>query len=480
MKKTLIALSFACAGALAFADNPQYNDAWFSGIGAGASITETAVDLKATNGLWSGLTVDNASVANGALVLDLDETDKGVAEEATFKVADTAKEEAKDAFPVQGLVVRGVFTPIAEDDLLTGKAMAAKNAKVGFAIVNVGNETDSYKYYAWVGDGSAAETESASAITDWVDLGTANKVTTAKTIVIGLEYESESVTAVFAVGAGDLQDLEKATPLRDDGLKLTGSALSKALDDKVIASVSCMGSGTLNALQGIYQYVVAEVDGVKYETVDAAVKAAEKSTDGTVTVVRNLKENDTVAAANGVTIKAGTGVTLSTEKVTTTDTSKEVVEVNGVVTVRTTKDILDAVMVGTAPKSLTAGAQEADAKVANFRDFLNKHCGTAYRKANTTSAEIKNALESVKSGRTLWQSYALGVEPDATLKLTQVAKDTAKDGITLKFPGTPSGDFTIKYKVTDGTEAGTMTVTDATAVKVPLKTGHYAVTISFE
>ena len=473
MKKTLIALSFVCAGALAFADNPQYNDSWFSGIGTDA----TAIDaLKATNGSWSGLTVDNACVESGALVLDLDETDEGVAEEATFTVSDAAKVEAKDAFPVQSVVVSGVFTPIAAEDLLTGKAMAAKNAKVGFAIVNVGGETDTYKYYAWVGAASTAE--DASAIDDWVALGDVADEKAAKTIVIDLDYSTaDAVTAKFAVGT----DEAAATTLKEGGVALTGAALTTALADKVIASVSCTGSGTLSALQGKYQYAVAEVDGVKYATVDAAVKAAAESEDGTVTVVRNLKEGETVAAANGVTSKAGDDVTLSTDKVTSSDTSKEVVEANGVVTVQTKKNILDEVKVGTASKSLTAGSQETDEKVAKFRDFLNKHCGKAYRQANTTAEDIKEALEVVESGRVLWQSYALGVEPKAALKLTQVTKDDARDGITLALPNVASsGDFTISYTVTDGTAEGTKTVTDATAVKVPLKTGHYKVTVSFE
>lgn len=471
MKKTLIALSFVCAGALAFADNPQYNDSWFSGIGTGATITETAADLKATGGSWTGIPLDgNANIgANGALELDLDAD-----AEATFTV--TAEEKAESL--VQRIVVSGVFTPIAAEDLLNGTAMAEKKkAKVGFAVVNVGGDSDSYKYYAWVGKASTAE--DASAIGDWEDLGTATDVTTAKTIVIDLDYSTaDAVTAKFAVG----NDEATAETLKEGGVALKGAALDKARTDKVIASVSCTGSGTLSALQGKYQYAVAEVDGVKYATVEKAVAAAEASTNGTVTVIRNLQGDDKVAAANGVTIKAGTGVTLSKDKVTSSDTSKEVVEENGVVTVRTTKTILDAVTVGTVAKSLTAGSQEADEKVANFRKFLNDYCGKAYRQANTTAEAIKKALngENEKSGRTLWQSYALGVEPDAALKLTQVAKVVETDGITLKFPGTPTDDFTIKYTVEPADGSPSVTSTEKGVVKVPLKTGHYKVKISFE
>lgn len=470
MKKTLIALSFACAGALAFADKAQYNDSWFSGIGTGATITETAVDLKATGGSWSGLTADNASVESGALVLDLDVTDEDEAEEATFTVSDKSSATAADAFPVQRIVVSGVFTPIAAEDLLNGTAMAGKKAKVGFAVVNVGGESDSYKYYAWVG--GASEAESASAIDDWVALGDVDDEKAAKTIVIDLDYSTaDAVTAKFAVG----DDEATAATLKEGGVALTGAALTTALADKVIASVSCTGSGTLSALQGKYQYAVAEVDGVKYATVEGAIAAAATSTDGTVTVIRDLQDGDTVAAANGVTIKAGDGVTLAEGKVSTSDTSKEVKVVDGVVTVQTTKDILNAVEVGTAKKTNLAETNEA-----KFRDFLNKHCGKAYRQANATPEAIKAALEEKKSGRTLWQSYALGVEPDAALKLTQVEADTDPHGITLKFPGTPSGDFTIKYTVATADGSTSATSTAKGVVKVPLATGHYKVTVSFE
>ena len=474
MKKTLIALSFVCAGALAFADNPQYNDSWFSGIGTGATITDTAVDLKETNGSWSGLTVENASVKDGALELDLDVSDEGEAEEATFTVTDKAS--ATEAYPVQRIVVSGVFTPIAAEDLLSGTAMAAKDAKVGFAIVNVCGETDTYKYYAWVGKASTAE--DASAIADWEDLGAADDVTTAKTIVIGLDYSNSNadvVTATFAVGA----DEAEAKTLKEGGVALMDAALEKAKTDKVIASVSCTGSGTLSALQGKYQYAVAEVDGVKYETVEDAIAAAAKSKDGTVTVIRDLQDGDTVAAANGVTIKTGDGVTLSEDKVSTSDTTKEVKVVNGAVTVQTKTDILNAIEVGTAKKTNLAKTNEA-----KFRDFLNKHCGTAYRAAGTTpeamTADIQAALaeKDSTSQRALWQSYALGVEPDAALKLTQVESDADPDGITLKFPGTPTDDFTIKYTVTYGSTSATST--EKGVVKVPLAKGHYKVTVSFE
>ena len=465
-------MSFACAGALAFADKEQFNSSWFSGIN-----NATAIDaLGAQNGVWN-LTVDsNASVnKDGALELDLDAD-----EEATFKVADTASAKAAGTLPAQGIVVRGVFTPIAEEDLLKGKAMAEKHAKVGFAIVNVG--TDTYKYYAWVGGGSEAETESASetestsAIGDWVCLGNATAVTTAKTIVIDLEYESESVTAAFAVGAGNLENLEEATPLTkdngDDCLPLEGSALSKALADKVIASVSCMGSGTLNELKGLYQYAVAEVNGTLYGTVEDAVVAA-RQTGATVTLVREAEGSVTVAGV--VTIdpngKGAPTVTVDAEQ----DNSKEAVtdEKTHIVTVQTKTAILQGVTVGTAGKGLMANQ-------AGFRAFLNQHCKVAYTQANTTANAIKTALETPNetSGRKLWQSYALGVEPDAAVTPQQVAQDTDADNITLALPVNPTGDFTVKCAV--GNETPQTLTGQAPTFKVPMTTGRYQVKVSFE
>lgn len=468
MKKTLIALSFVCAGALAFADNPQYNSGWFSGIGTGATSIEA---LGASNGTWSGLTADNASVADGALVLDLDKPDAGEAEEATFAVADTASAMAADAFPVQRIVVSGVFTPIAAEDLLKGTVMSSKKAKVGFAIVNVGGEADSYKYYAWVG--GVSEAESASAIDDWVVLGDVADEKKAQTIVIDLDYSTaNAVTAKFAVG----DDEATAATLKEGGVALTGSALSKAKEDKVIASVSCTGSGTLSALQGKYQYAVAEVDGVKYETVDAAVKAAQ-GTGATVQLVRAAEGS--VSVAGDVTIDAnGKG----TPTVTKNDETKEFASgtAEGVVTVQTKAAILEKIAVG--PVSKTSNLMKDEAK---FRTFLNKHC-SAYRAAGTTAeamtADIQATLNGVDSTskRTLWQSYALGVEPDDTLKLAQVESVRDPQGITLKFPGTPSGDFTIKYTVTSADDKTSATSTEKGVVKVPLATGRYKVTVSFE
>ena len=109
MKKLAIALSFACAGALAFADSAQWNTtAWITGIGANA----TAVDaLDATGGTWSGITSDNAAFADSTLTIET---------ESEVKFTVSADTTAKTA---QKITVKGVFTPCSASDLSLGSAL---------------------------------------------------------------------------------------------------------------------------------------------------------------------------------------------------------------------------------------------------------------------------------------------------------------------------------------------------------------------
>lgn len=482
MKKTLIALSFVCAGALAFADNPQYNDSWFSGIGTGATITEAAFDLKATGGSWSGLTVDNACVESGALVLDLDKTDEGVAEEATFTVSDTAKGEAADAFPVQRIVVSGVFTPIAAEDLLNGTAMAAKKAKVGFAVVNVGGETDSYKYYAWVG--GASEAESASAIDDWEELGVATDVTTAKTIVIDLDYSAANVvTAKFAVGA----DEAAATTL-------TGAALTTALADKVIASVSCTGSGTLNALSGAYQYAVAEAEGRKFGTAGEAIAAAQgEGGSGNVILRRNV--NGEVSVSGWLRLHYDSSVSGRNENI---QENFKVAEGSAQTTCKSNGGselvdnwmykewvLPDDVLLNVKINGQQIGGGTFGGSLnSDFRDWLLKNCPT-YRDATADASAIQDALvKGGTNGYLLWQSFVMGVDAGETVKLAPAATDE-DDGIYLTLLNTiKESPFASKITYTiskNGGEPSTATsigTRSSPVVKIPLDTGRYSVSFT--
>ena len=435
MKKTLIALSFACASALAFADKEQFNSSWFSGIGTGATSIEA---LGASNGTWSGLTADNASVAAGALVLDLDKPDEGEAEEATFTI--DAEGETGTA---QTLSVTGVFNPISAGDLLAGTEMNRKNAQVGFAVVGVkaGEGAMTYKYYAWVG-----KTDGATAAADWEELsklGTVADPAAQTALTIELNYwNAGEMTATFKIGN------------KSD----TKTLASEAAQNKKIASVSCTGSGTLNALSGAYQYAVAKVvqNGVetKYPTYDKAIEAG-----ATDTTLVGLK-----AAVGDVTTKVS-------------DMTKEIGrDSEGKVVIQTATSVLEGVRVG----EVNGGAGKALAVNETLRTFLSKNCKDAYTKAGVQTMDIKNALVVTNSAtqRPLWQSYVLGVEPDAVVKPQQVAQDTDKDNITLSLPIKPTRDFTVTCAVGNGA-AQTLTGQPPT-FKVPMATGRYAVKITLE
>lgn len=448
MKKPLIALSFAVASALALADSAQNNEGWFKGIGDGATSTN---DMKATNGSWQFPATEGCATVNesGALVLALDEDDEGTAEEATFKITDEG-----ETGTAQTLSVTGVFNPISAEDLLAGTKMVEKKAQVGFAVVGVESEgAMAYTYYAWVG-----ATDGATAAADWAELselGTVADPEASTALTIELNYwDANKMTATFKIG--DKSAMKTLT--------------SAAAQNKKIASVSCTGSGTLSALNGAYQYAVAEADGKKYPTVEAAVASGAsevkllKAAVGTVTVSGccvtidpNGKDRPTVAVDEAA----------DNSKEATTDTE------TGRVTVQTKKTILEGVKVGTAGKGLMANE-------AGFRAFLNKHCKAAYTQANTDATPIKTALDAQKgtSGRTLWQSYALGVEPEAAVTPKQVARDTDEKNITLALPVKPTGDFTVTCAVGNG--AAQELTGEAPTFKVPMTTGHYPVKVSFE
>lgn len=463
MKKPLIALSIVCASALALADIEQWQSNWFAGIGTGVT---SISDLKPKNGSWSALTEGTAEITtDGALELDLDS-----GTEATFTVTEG---KAEDTETLQRLTVTGVFTPIAADELLTDTNMAEKGAQVGFAVVSETTETTSdaddtttsttaYKYYAWVG---AASTEvSASSKVGWVELGAANAADATTELTIDLAYWTDEVTATFTIKVGNTKvGLETST------LTLKGSAKTAAAN-KTIASVSCTGSGKLTAVNGEVQLGVASVGGRKYGTVDEAIGAAGGAS---VSVSRT---------PNGAITKYDEDTT----KLTPKDSSKEFIATGSgseytITGTQTKTEILEEITF--------AGKSEQKNLMKNqpaFREFLAAHSKN-YSAANTDADKIKADLkEPGDNDLPLWQSYALGIDPAASVKpeLAKADKDDTAN-IILTIPAlvpssgsganTGSGDFTITYKV------GTDEVTDLSAITIPMTdTTTYPITISFE
>ena len=494
MKKLTLALSIACAGALAFADTEQWQTSWFTGIGSDVT---AVTDLKATNGSWGNLTTDNAEIADNALVLDLDSDD-----EATFTVANAA-EDSKTA---QKISVTGVFTPIASSELPSADDMGSsgKNAQLGFAVVATtttsadddSSTTTTYSYQAWVGG------------SDWVMLGTCADKDATTDLTITFAYWDSSVTATFAIKNGDT-DVTFGDDATTKTLELSDNALTVATANYKVSSVACTGSGTLSALSGDAQYAVATLNGRNYGTVADAITAAGTS-GNTITLVKDPSGDVTIAA--GATVKIDeNGKTASIEnngsmtipltetqvntgnttfditvkgnkpEVTTTDESKECIVsdiVNGkaTVTVQTKTSILNEV------KFNNVNLMKSE---TNFRKFMTDNGIAAYTGKGATAAAIQTALNENEEGNELkkWQCYALGISPSTTLKTAYADADS---GNTIKIALAPSaaaesivssGDFTIKYQVTDG--SSTTTATSADAIQVPLETGRYTVNVVF-
>lgn len=464
MKKPLIALSFAVASALALADSAQNNEGWFKGIGDGATSTN---DMKATNGSWQFPATEGCATVNesGALVLALDEDDEGTAEEATFKITDEG-----ETGTAQTLSVTGVFNPISAEDLLAGTKMVEKNAQVGFAVVGAeaAEGAMAYKYYAWVG-----ATGNATAAADWAELselGTVADPEASTALTIELNYwDANKMTATFKIG--DKSAMKTLT--------------SAAAQNKKIASVSCTGSGTLSALNGAYQYAVAEAEGRKFGTADEAIAAAQseggsgeikllKAVSGSVEVSGGLR----VWQNNDEALKAS--VTSSfTHKEETSYPTSATVSAKGYHEWQVNNDVLESVVINGKKIGMgSAGFVLQDA----FRTFLEKNCGDAYRSSTVTKDTLAEALNgNGTNGYPLWQSFVMGVDADETVKLAPATTDTEADGISLKLASTiPASpyDSAIKYTVTkNGGTAGTATAITRTSpvVKIPLETGRYSV-----
>lgn len=478
MKKPLIALSIVCASALALADFVQHNPTWFVGIGGETETTIAGLaGLKTTNGSWT-IPDEAASFENSSLVLDL-----GSEEEAKFEVGATDSGEAGAA---QALTVTGIFNPIAPDDLLTGAQMATAQAQVGFAVVGVESEgAMTYKYYAWVGGSSDAAAENPNPIADWLELGVAENVEEAKTITIGLSYWTDDVTATFTLGA----DPTTATALKSN-VSLSGTALAKAKENKKIASVSCTGSGTLSALNGAYQYAVAEAEGRKFGTADEAIAAAQATGgSGVITLLRPVEGTVEVSGGlrvwqkNDEALKASVKENFSHKAEDSYPTSATV-SAEGYHEWQVNKDVLEEVVIGT--KKIGMGASGIIFQ-DGFRTFLEKNCGDAYRSSSVTKDTIAAALaDSGTNGYPLWQSYVLGVGANEKVALNSVETDGEPNDISLKLASTiPNSPFGITYTVTntkDGASDSTTGNIDRSnpVVKIPLATGKYSVSFTIE
>ena len=484
MKKTLLMASVACA--CAFAANAAY-DSWFTGIGASATGTNA---MDATNGAWVfNVTNGEASVESSALVFDLDD-----GETIVFNADQAA---APDTNTITRVAVTGVFTPVKVSDLPSDSEMTTRGAQVGFVVASTTeNDVTTYNYKGWVGSG-------------WITLGSAipaANIESNTSLVVDFDYSQRTPSAnyvTFSLVSGS----PATTNVLSGGNHI--AMTSTAAANRCVAGMTCYGSGTLAAANGDVEIGVATLNGVKYASISDAVAAASGTAE--ISVVRPTDEAVTVNKAD-ITINdpndiytgnvAVDGVTTTVKPAAVEFTGDTLAGKSGTYTLKagaTAANIDDIAVVlpmsnkEVASKTVSGGKVQVTIQTATsvlagattdggkalsvvpaLRTFLTKNAQTAYEAAEVSSSTITAALNSTpenKNGLKLWQDYALGIEPEDSVKpVTAPAGDTDAENITLAIPDlvgkTPSGDYTISYKVGDTVQAG-----GAGAIKIPLTTG---------
>lgn len=468
-------LSLVLAGVAASAAFADYTDQ-YTNVFTGVTAVSSDGVPSATGGTWAynGVTLSNVDnkvefEADGEAVL-----------------AFTMNAAPQDTNTIFRVAVNGTIEDVGE------LSAPAEGAQTAFAICT-------NAFHAWNG--------SSWVVLDEVPAGFDGSVPT--NLLVEINYQGTNVQqnarkARFTVGNTVLSPRDSAEewiPLGTPANNLTGFGLN--------------GSGTLAAVNGDVMLGVAELDGVKYGTLTEAITKAEEG--DAVAVLRPTEENVTlnkdVAIADGGNVKGeikvegevDVNVLPKKEEFTSDPTlagksgtytipvqvdggnvnvtlppdmdNKEIVgEVSHVgktvsVTIRTAADVIT----NAAPGGKALAANET-----KLRAFLGANVKAAYEAADVTSATIAEAISTNGVNNIpLYQSYALGIDPDVSVKPVAVPNDAAADGITLTIPAIDttkySGDYAIKYQVGTG-EAQTT----PGEIKVPLTTGSHEVKIIFE
>ena len=506
MKKTLLMASVACA--CAFAANAAY-DSWFTGIGASASATNA---MGALNGEWVfNITNGEASVnASHKLEFDLDD-----GETIVFNADQAA---APDTNTITRVAVTGVFTPVKYADLPSDSEMTTRGAQVGFVVGStVVSELTVYNYYAWVGAQAGHDS-------GWFPIGddiAAANIGDETSLVVEFDYSQRTDTAKNYVTFSLVSGSPATTNVLSGGNHVEMTSTAGSRPNNYVAGMTCYGSGTLAAADGAVEIGVATVENVKYATLAAAATAAESATDKTITIVRTTTDSATLpdgvaiydpdqkASGATITVAADTTVTIKPTAgeirngtsgacsvplnftgagtVAVDLTGAPGKEIAGSVNVESstatfTLQTAKTVLAGVTPsggKPLTSINSDAT-KEGSLRSLLNTYATDAYTNAyeSVAAAEtaIVNALDSVpaeKNGLKLWQDYALGITPEASVKPVTVAADADASYITLEIPDlkgkTASGDYTITYTPAGSTPASIKvpaTASGTTEVKV--------------
>ena len=501
MKKSFVFASIACAGALALhADWTCQN--LFVGIGENATSTN---EMDTTNGSWNFSTVAagevSYAVATG-LAFDL-ETDEHI----DFTVGN---EEPADTGTVTDVEVTGVFTPLSGTKP-TDEEMNGRSAQVGFIVAIDDSGTN---YCAWTGSGWTVLTND--------NVSASANVYGETSLLVRFDYRGP--TASFAI-VSETPAITTNYLGNSAGvvyLPITSSAVTgTALANRKVNGVSCYGSGTIAKADGGVGLGVAAVGDVKYGSLADAIKGAAEG--NTVTVLRTTTES--VNAKDGVKIsdpnRLAEGATISVPPNTTVGIVPTAAELNSGTSgdctvplqitaasvnqididlgdVGNTKEVINkAIDTSVSPHTLTftlqtkadivtnltpvAGGKALRHNEERLRSFLNTYVHDLYISSGSTSAALLTAIETPNStsGRPLWQSYVLGVEPSASLAPVSAPADTSTTGITLALPVAidPTGDYTVSYKLNGTVKEG------ATAgnIQIPIEnSGTYTVTIGLD
>ena len=328
-------------------------------------------------------------------------------------------------------------------------------------------------------------------------------------LTVEISYQRAARTARFTLGGTVLTVRSNSTEW---------VALSTATNN--VGGFGMQGSGTLAAVSGEVMLGVAEYDGVKYGSLGSAVAAASADLTKTVSVLRETTEtvsgvpdgikiadngkleNATITAAEGAKVNilpnedefknaplAGKSGEYTIPVKVSGGKSVEVVlpmsnkEIVGGVTRDSNNKVTFTIQTAT---SVLEGAKPDGTKalthsIPNLRTYLAAHTNEAYIAADVSSSSIEAALGAPReNGLPLYQSYALGITPDTSVRpVTAPAGDADEDYITLAIPAlstsAKSGDYVVSYKVNDNAA-----VSDANAIKIPLETGSYVIKILFE
>ena len=256
----------------------------------------------------------------------------------------------------------------------------------------------------------------------------------------------------------------------------TAQWIELAVQNKsLLAQVELQGSGKVAKFEAtVADKAVAKVDGIEYDSMEDALKAAKDNAEKAITLLTNAtiepKEEGKyeIAPGNYHYVSGGKD---------STGNRTIIVDGSGNPPVMRPTD--------TEMKKVTTPDGKPYKSYDSLRKFLEKNKVGGYTNDNANAESVSNALETVGTNNLqYWQDYALGIDIDTSVApVTTPAGDTDESNITLAIPAvmaaTPSDDYNISYEVVEGTETK-KTSTMAGEIKIPLDTGTYSIKAVFK